>query len=262
MHPGKHLLAILRGEADPLGLMFRDGLADRYYEAMLTNEHHAHPASAYIEMACFKNPSMKIFEVGAGTGGQTLHLLEKMSSGGVKKWERYDYTDISPGFFGQAQEKFQNYLYHKSFRICDISKDPTSQSFEEGSYDIVVASHVLHATDDLQQTLRNVRKLLKPDGKMFLFETTLPDAMPTGFAFGLLKGWWKPLDHESRSALSPCLTSEAWHDTLKRAGFSGVDVGIPGQEEPETHFSSIIVTTAVEESDLCALHDEPPAVSP
>ncbi|PZD41177.1 Polyketide synthase modules protein [Pyrenophora tritici-repentis] len=256
MHLGKHILPILEGTADPLELMFGDGLADRYYETMLANEHHAHPASAYIDLACFKNPFMKILEVGAGTGGQTLRLLERMSAGGVKRWERYDYTDVSPGFFEAAQEKFKDYIDRMRFRVCDISKDPVSQGLEAGTNDIVIASHVLHATDDLQQSLRNVRKLLKPNGKLLLFETTVPDAIPIGFAFGLLKGWWNPLNHENRSTLSPCLTTKAWHNSLQSAGFSGVDVELPGQEELECRYSSIIVSTAVERSlDSAALNN-------
>ena len=245
MHIGRNIIKFLCGEVDPLDLMFRDGLADRYYEQMLANAHHAHPASAYIDLLCFKNPSMNILEIGAGTGGQTVRVLEGMSSDGIKKWARYDYTDISPGFLVQAQTKFRHYADQMSFRVCDISKDPISQSFEAGSYDLVLASHVLHATDDLDQSLRNVRKVLKPDGKLLLFETTRPDALHIGFAFGLLRGWWRPLDHEPRSTHSPCLTPDQWDERLRKTGFSGVDVEIPGQEEPQCQFSSIIISSAI-----------------
>jgi NADPH:quinone reductase-like Zn-dependent oxidoreductase len=151
---------------------------------------------------------------------------------------------------GQAREKFKDHVDHMSFRVCDISKDPVQQSFEAGSYDIVVASHVLHATNNLPQSLRNIRALLKPQGKLLLFETTVPDAIPIGFAFGLLQGWWDPLDHESRSKLSPCLTIAAWAEVLKCNGFSGVDIEIPGQEELECRYSSIIVSTATDDTAL------------
>ena len=231
MHLGRNLIKVLCNEVDSLDLMFRNELAHRYYEQMLASEHHAYPASAYVDLLCFKNPSMNILEVGAGASGQTVRIIEKMSSNGVKKWARYDYTDISPGFFVQARTKFQEYLDQMSFRVLDISKDPISQSFEAGSYDLVIASHVLHATDDLDQSLRNVRKVLKPDGKLLLFETTRPDALHIGFAFGLLKGWWRPLDHESRSTHSPCLAPSLWDKHLRDTGFSGVDVETAGQEE-------------------------------
>ncbi|RYP89414.1 hypothetical protein DL769_000065 [Monosporascus sp. CRB-8-3] len=249
MHLGQNLVQILRGAVEPLDLMYSDGLANRYYEAMLGNEHHAHPASAYIDLLCFKNPSMNIIEIGAGTGGQTLNLLKAMSRDGVKKWARYDFTDSSPGFFPRARAKFQEFSDQMEFRVFDVSRDPVSQSFKAGSYDLVVASHVLHATDVMREALRYVRKLLKPDGKLLLFETTKPDVLHIGFGFGLLKGWWSPLDHESRSVHSPCLTTEQWDAHLKSTGFSGIDVEIPGQEECETRYSSIIISSAVEYVD-------------
>lgn len=244
MHIGQNLIKILGGEIDALDLMFRNGLADRYYEHALASEYHAHPASAYIDLLCFKNPSMNILEVGAGTGGQTLRALEAMATDGVKKWARYDYTDISAGFFDQARKKFQDFADQMRFRICNISEDPVAQGFEKGSYDLVLASHVLHATD-VDQSLRNTRKLLKPGGKLLLFETTRPEALHVGFAFGLLKGWWSPVDHDPRLKYSPCLTTEQWNERLRKTGFSGIDVEFAGQEEWQCRYSSIIISTAL-----------------
>ncbi|KAF2962695.1 hypothetical protein GQX73_g10878 [Xylaria multiplex] len=230
-------------EVDPLDFMFRGGLVDRYYEEMLGDIHHAYPASRYIDLLSFKNPLMNILEVGAGTGGQTKRILETMSSDGINKWARYDYTDISPSFFPQAKEKFRKFE-NINYRLFDVSKDPVVQNLDLETYDLIVASHVLHATEKLEDSLRNIRKLLKHDGKLLLFETTHPGAIPIGFAFGLLKGWWNPLQHESRSHLSPCLTVKQWDELLKRTGFSGVGVDIPGQEEPYCQYSSIMISTA------------------
>ena len=43
-----------------------------------------------------------------------------------------------------------------------IEEDPVTQGFEEGGYDMIVASNVLHATRSIGKTLQNARKLLKP----------------------------------------------------------------------------------------------------
>lgn len=243
---GRKLMQMLRGEIDPLDFIFRDGLADRYYQAMLDNDHHAYPASEFVELCSFKSPSMKIIEIGAGTGGQTMRLLQTMGRDGVNKWAHYDYTDISPSFFSHARDKFHAYLDSMRFRVCDISQDPIKQGFDS-DYDLVIASHVLHATDSLQNTLLHIRKLLKPGGKFLLFETTRPEAVPIGFAFGLLKGWWSPLDHEpeARAPHSPCVTVDKWDTLLKETGFTGVDVEIPGQGEPYCQTASIMISTAV-----------------
>ncbi|KAK2617040.1 hypothetical protein QQS21_000134 [Conoideocrella luteorostrata] len=244
MHVGRKLISVLSGFTDPLDLMFQHGLADHYYENVLANPYHAHPTSVIVNQLCFKNPLMNVLEIGAGTGGQTLQVLEALCSNGVSKCARYDYTDISPKFFSRAKEKFRNYTDILRFRVGDISKDPVSQGFEPASYDLVIASHVLHATNDLDESLENIRKLMKPGGRLLLLETTRPEALHIGFAFGLLKGWWSPLAHEPRSAHSPCITSAQWNERLQSAGFSGVDLDISGQENERYRYSSIMITTA------------------
>ncbi|OJJ75778.1 hypothetical protein ASPBRDRAFT_38078 [Aspergillus brasiliensis CBS 101740] len=246
MTVGRHLIAVLSGTEDPLELLFRDGLSHRYYEQMLADAYHAHPASRYLELLSFKNPRLRVLEVGAGTGGQTLRALQTLCPRDAPaRCARYDYTDISPGFFPDAQQRFAQYSPVVRFRTCDISVDPVAQGFEAGSYDLVLASHVLHATDRLDESLQHVRRLLKPGGKFLLFEITEPDSLQIGFAFGLLKGWWSPLDHEERSAHSPCLSAVRWDERLRQNGFSGVEVEVPGQSIPECQYLSVMVSSAV-----------------
>ncbi|KNG87291.1 putative polyketide synthase [Aspergillus nomiae NRRL 13137] len=244
MHIGKNLTGVLSGIIDPLELMFGNGLADRYYQQMLGNPYHTHPVKVYLDHLCFKNPSMNFLEIGAGTGGQTLCVLEAITSNGLKRCARYDYTDISPAFFVNARERFRDYADIMRFQAYDLSRDPISQAFQKTDYDVIVASHVLHAVENLDQALQNIRKLLKPDGRLLLFETTDPDCLPIGFAFGLLKGWWSPLGFESRSQHSPCLTTAQWDDRLKNAGFSGLDLKFEGQQDRDYQYSSIMISRA------------------
>ena len=49
-----------------------------------------------------------------------------------------------------------------SYRLLDIENDPLQQGFESGSYDIVIAANVLHATADLRRTLAHIRAVLAP----------------------------------------------------------------------------------------------------
>ncbi|KAE8143892.1 putative polyketide synthase [Aspergillus pseudotamarii] len=242
MNIGRNLTDILSGIMDPLELMFKNDLTDRYYQQMLGNPYHTHPVTVYLDYLCFKNPSMNFLEVGAGTGGQTACVLKSIGWNGLQRCARYDYTDISPAFFPNARQRFQEYADIMRFQVYDLSTDPISQSFEENDYDVIIASHVLHAVDNLDQALQNIRKLLKPNGKLLLFETTDPDSLPIGFAFGLLKGWWSPLALEPRSQHSPCLTTAQWDHKLKNAGFSGVDMEFEGQQYSECQYSSIIIS--------------------
>ena len=68
--------------------------------------------------------------------------------------------------------------------------------------------------------------------------------MRTGFAFGLLKGWWLATNQDR--PWSPCLTEITWNDALRQTGFSGIDVFLPDHHEQDFHESSAMMTTAVD----------------
>ncbi|KAJ5539524.1 hypothetical protein N7513_007856 [Penicillium frequentans] len=245
MHVGRNLLSLLTGEADPLEVVFQSELADPYSERMLANPYYTHPASVLIDNLCFKNPSMRILEIGAGIGVQTSRALNVICSNSMKRCSRYVYTDTSPTVIAKAKEKFQDYTEVLEYKVYDASKDPVSQSFEPATYDLIIAANVLRATDDISESLRNIRTLLKPGGKLLVEEITEPDALSVGFAFGLLKEWWSPLNHETRAAHSPCLTAVEWNDRLQNSEFSGVDLDIPGQKHEKCRWSSLLVSTAI-----------------
>lgn len=79
---GRNLVKVLSQEIDPLTLMFGEGLIYRYYDEMLANDHHFYPAGEFVGLLSHHNPSMRILEVGAGTGAITQRLFEMMSEDG------------------------------------------------------------------------------------------------------------------------------------------------------------------------------------
>jgi hypothetical protein len=64
---------------------------------------------------------------------------------------------VSSGFFEVAAEVFSEYKDRMLFKTLDCGQNPTTQGFTEGAYDVVVASLVIHATPDLELTMRNLR---------------------------------------------------------------------------------------------------------
>ncbi|WP_254554046.1 class I SAM-dependent methyltransferase, partial [Salmonella enterica] len=79
---------------------------------------------------------------------------------------------ITASFFDQARDNFRDELGHMDFRVLNVENDPLTQDFEAAKYDVIIAANVLHATKKIDETLGNVRKLLKPGGKLILFEIT------------------------------------------------------------------------------------------
>src|SRR4029078_13334551 len=95
-----------------------------------------------------------VLELGAGTGGTTAHVLPLLPADTAE----YLFTDLSPRFTSEAQASFAAWPFVRAQRL-DIEADPRGQGVELASYDLVLASNVLHATRDLRQTLSHARQL-------------------------------------------------------------------------------------------------------
>lgn len=55
-------------------------------------------------------PTLRVLEIGAGTGGTMTNLLEGLQSEFDERlYSKYSYTDISSGFFVAAKERFKEY---------------------------------------------------------------------------------------------------------------------------------------------------------
>ena len=174
----------------------------------------------FSELLAHARPDMSILEIGAGTGGTTAAALEQLvSPSGHRQYSSYTYTDISAGFFTSAKQRFNQYE-KLIFKKLDISRDPVEQDYEEASYDLILATNVLHATPSLGGTLRNVRKLLKPDGRLF-FQDLCPETHWLGLAMGCLSGWW--LGEDDERPTEPYVSPKRWRAELEKAGLSRID---------------------------------------
>lgn len=242
----RNLPAILQGKVDPLAVLFQGDLAQDYYSEI--NARLSGQFAKLTKLLCHKNPGLKVLEVGAGTGSTTSQVLASLfphdgNDQGTPRCSQYDFTDISPSFFEKARDLFSIYGSRINFKVLDIERDVSQQSFEAGTYDLVVAANVLHATKHLDTTLRHVRELLKPGGRLVLLEQT-GDFARGGFAFGLLPGWW--LSTDGYRSWGPTVTPEKWDRILSLNGFSGAEAVLNDYEDPRCQELSIIVSVAVE----------------
>jgi NADPH:quinone reductase-like Zn-dependent oxidoreductase/SAM-dependent methyltransferase len=238
---GPALPAILRGEIDPLSLMLEDGLLYQYYAGDWVDYYYVQMA-AYVRQLAFKSPAMKILEIGAGSGGTTVALLPNLP---VRHGFSYDFTDISAGFFVRAKELLQAWGDSINYKKLDCEHDPVEQGFEEASYDLIIASNVLHATKNIQTTLKNARKLLKPGGQLLLLEVTRPTTY-LHLVFGCLAGWW--LGSEDERTEGPCLTGSRWLKHLNELGFSSATCLPDASSNVDSTMSVIIATLDKEPS--------------
>ncbi|KAF3760416.1 hypothetical protein M406DRAFT_86125 [Cryphonectria parasitica EP155] len=243
---GANLLGILRGSVAPLELMLQDQLLTRFYQGALRFGRSTTQAARIAQALAAETPRARYLEIGGGTGGATMPILQALGGGDTgqsAQFAHYDFTDVSVGFFQAARERFQPWADMMSYRALDIEdEDIEGQGFEAASYDVVVAAQVLHATKNITDTMRRVRRLLRDGARLVLIETTR-DTPDLTLIFGTVAGWW--LSEEPERKHNPNMSLEAWDRVLRATGFSGLDLSAWDCEDPTHQSLSCIVSTAV-----------------
>lgn len=165
---GENIPAAVRGDTTILEHMLPNNMLDDFYKQGLGFARYNSFLSSMMKQFVHRYPHAKILEIGAGTGGATKAVLGAMGD----TMSSYTYTDVSVGFFEKAGEMFKQYSDRMTFKVLDVEKPPTTQGYEAGTYDVIIASNVLHATVSMQKTLDHTRSLLKPGGYLMLLEIT------------------------------------------------------------------------------------------
>lgn len=175
----------------------------------------------------------RILEVGAGTGVFTKCVLPKIEGFSVE----YYFTDIGKSFINKAQTEYQ-YDFMK-FKELDISKDPVEQGFEEDGFDIVVGLDVVHSTPNIEQTLGNIKKLLKKNGLAAVIEG-VKEQIWVNMMWGVAQGWWYFEDTDLRR-YSPLMGIEKWEFVFEKLKFKNVFAYPLDREKRKTADCSLIV---------------------
>ena len=225
------LAEVLVGDADPLTLLFSSGeptAADLYLKAPVAraaNQMLADAVATLLEQMP-DGRRLRVIEVGAGTGSATAAVLPQLPEGRFD----YTYTDISAGFFAEAEGRFGGREASIEYRVLDIEQDPGSQGFDYHAYDLVIASNVLHATRYLSETLEHCRDLLAPSGHLVALENLRGQGW-LDLTFGQLDGWWRFADacRPHHALASPAV----WRQALNDAGFEGVEVLGADEADPD-----------------------------
>jgi SAM-dependent methyltransferase len=144
---GDGLPSFLRGESDPLSLIFPESptaTIEHYYHDSPTYRIYNLLAKRAIGEIVSRLPQgriIRLLEIGGGTGGMTSYLLPVLPPQRVE----YVFTDLAPLLVTQAEQKFRQYSFVQ-YRTLDIESDPIEQGFAAHSFDVILASDVLHAT--------------------------------------------------------------------------------------------------------------------
>jgi acyl transferase domain-containing protein/NADPH:quinone reductase-like Zn-dependent oxidoreductase/acyl carrier protein len=218
---GERLADVLRGDVDPLDLLFPAGDSadvERLYS-------HSPPAILFnraLQTAIGSGAlhGLRVLELGGGTGSTTGYVREVAGS-----VAQYTFTDVSPTFVRRAAKRFADWTPFDA-RVLDLEREPAEQGFSGEQFDVIIAANVMHATADLQATLRRVRSVLAPGGLLILLEAVRPQRW-VDLTFGLTVGWWAFTDRHLRTT-SPLLKPATWQRVLAEEGFVAADAAPRG----------------------------------
>ncbi|MFD3157834.1 class I SAM-dependent methyltransferase [Haloimpatiens sp. FM7330] len=109
----------------------------------------------------------KILEIGCGTG----RLWSKNRQYLNKEWS-ITLADFSKGMLKSTKEELEELNYNFMYKEFDIQSIP----YEDESFDVVIARHMLYLVPNIEKALFEIKRVLTRGG-LFYATTNTPDAM-------------------------------------------------------------------------------------
>lgn len=178
----------------------------------------------------FSRPTLRVLEVGAGTGSATEILLTLLGERGIlHRLERYVITEPNAYFRRCNQRKLaaQYPDLPLEWTTVDLDLPWSEQGIAPGEFDLVYAVNVMHISKDLLFSLNEARSTLAADGWLIIGECLRPydnQPMYPELMFQILDSF---TDVETDPEIRPnpgFLTAEQWRRAFSRAGFARIEI--------------------------------------
>ena len=124
------------------------------------------PITEYLNLLSFKCSHLLVLEIGAKSGQSTSKIVQQLVHNGPASIVRYDLTDVTAESFQQARERLRDWNPLMRFQTLNVQQDPLDQGFETNSYDLIIATNLHVSVGHLDDNVVNMRKLLKPGGRL------------------------------------------------------------------------------------------------
>lgn len=256
----ENLVPVVRGQVPALETLFPRGrfdVVDALYRSspVATYFNDIARAAARAIADGTGRTNLSIIEIGAGTGGFTSALAPALAPVTKDYW----FTDLSDFFFRRARREFSELPVR--FRTHDIARSAAENGVQPGSFDIVAASNVLHATPDLEQAVRHAVELLAPGGWLIINELVRNEPW-LEVTVGLVEGWRLYSDAWRKDG--PLVPVARWLQLLDLCGLEEITVA-PGVEGAAALLGQQIILACKPGSGTArawsAVEARPPAVA-
>jgi SAM-dependent methyltransferase len=104
----------------------------------------------------------RVLELGSGPGQLWAQSLQRVPPG----WD-VTLSDLSPGMVEEARGNLRHSNHPFTFAVIDAQAIP----YGDGSFDAVIANHMLNHVPDRQRAFREIRRVLRPGGRLYAATT-------------------------------------------------------------------------------------------
>ncbi|KAE8378016.1 hypothetical protein BDV26DRAFT_281393 [Aspergillus bertholletiae] len=160
-------------------------------------------------------PHMNILEVIPGLESVAKPVVEHLGPLYLSYTLAGNVGDLSLGAMDLSKAK----AIH--LKPLDMQQDPLEQEFVEHSYDLILVPNTLYSTPSLSNSLRHIRRLVRPGGYIILLEAMDQQHLARQLVSAASRTTWAPDDQINGELDFPSLVR--WDTLLRETGFSGVD---------------------------------------
>jgi SAM-dependent methyltransferase len=166
-----------------------------------------------------------ILELGGGLGSGALAVLEQLGAAGrLGAIEEYRFTELVPAFLRRGEQALRAHRPEgvpMRFDALDMNQPFEAQGIAPSSVTAVYAVNTLHVAHDLDFTLGQILRVLRPGGWLIISECVRSyprQAIYAEFVFNLIQTFRSPRLHPVYRPNGGFLTPDQWKRAMESAG--------------------------------------------
>jgi SAM-dependent methyltransferase len=168
-----------------------------------------------------------VLELGGGLASGALAVLERLEGAGrLGAIQEYRFTELVPAFLRRGEQALRARRPESvpmRFDPLDMNRPFEAQGIAPSSVTAVYAVNTLHVAHDLDFTLGQILRTLRPGGWLIASECIRPypgHAIYAEFVFNLIQTFRSPRLHPVYRPNGGFLTPDQWKGAIESAGFA------------------------------------------